>query len=149
MYTKFAVRKSNSFGCFLWISSIVIAFVAIGLPLLTVESTSISEWIISISITIVVGGLFLWIWYDTNYIIDNDLLIAKSGPMVWKIPINEISLIRLNQKTFGGTWKPTLAWNCIEIKYKKYRSIYISPERQNVFVSQLMELNKTIVIKEK
>lgn len=128
MDIHFAVRKSNSIGYFLWISSIVIGFVGIGLPLLIVDSISISELIISISIDTIVVGLFLWIWYDTNYTIDNDLLIAKSGPMVWKIPINEISYIRLNQKTFGGTWKPTLSWNCIEIKYKKYRSIYISPE---------------------
>lgn len=147
MDTKFAVKKSCSFGYFLLIISIVIGVVAIGLPVLTKDSQSASELLISIIITAMSVGLFLWIWIDTYYIIDNETLIAKSGPMIWKVPIKEISFIRLNQKTIGGIWKPTLSWDCIEIKYKKYRSISITPVKQDDFIGQLKQLNVNIEIK--
>ncbi len=137
MDTKFAVRKSNSFGYVLLISGIVIAFAAIGLPLLTDNSFNITGSIAGLIITTLVSGLFLWIWIGANYIIDNDFLIAKSGPLIWRVPIREISYVRLNQKTIGGTWKPTLSCNCIEIRYKKYRSIFITPKRQEDFINQL------------
>ena len=149
MVTKFAVRKSNSFGYFLLISGILIGFAAIGLPLLADDSFNITELIVGLIITTLVSGLFLWIWIGTNYIIDNDFLIAKSGPLIWRVPIREISYVRLNQKTIGGTWKPTLSWNCIEIRYKKYRSIFITPEKQNDFLGQLKQINDKIEIKEK
>ena len=113
------------------------------------DSLSIAGLIISIFITTIVVGLFLWIWFDTNYVIDNGLLIAKSGPMIWKVQISEIIFIRLNQKTIGGNWKPTLSWNCIEIRYKKYRSIFITPERQDDFIRQIKQINDKIEIKEK
>ncbi len=57
-------------------------------------------------------------------------------------------MIRLNQKTIGGTWKLTLSWNCMEIKYKKSRSIYITPERQDDFIHQLKTINHNIEIKQ-
>lgn len=149
MNTKFAVKKSNSFGYFLLVSCLLIAFVTIGLPLLSDDSPIIAGLIVSIIITSIIVGLFLWIWIDTNYIIADELLIAKSGPMIWKVPIKEISTIRLNQKTIGGFWKPTLSWDCIEIKYKKYRSIFITPKKQDDLIGRLKQLNEHIEIKEK
>jgi len=147
MYTKFTVKKSNSFGYFLLISIIVIGFAAIGLPLLSGDSFNITGLTVGLIITTLVGGLFLWIWIDTNYVIDNEFLIAKSGPIIWRVPIREISFVRLNQKTIGGTWKPTLSWVCIEIRYKKYRSIFITPEKQDDFIGQLKQINDKIEIK--
>ncbi len=147
MNVKFAVKKSSSFGYFLLISTIVTGFVAIGFPILFDDSFNIEGLTAGIITTSLLGGLFFWIWFDTNYVIDNDFLIAKSGPLNWKVPIREISFIRLNQKTIGGTWKPTLSWNCIEIRYKKYRSVFIAPEKQDDFIGQLKQINDKIEIK--
>jgi len=145
--TKFKVRKSNSFGYFLLISAIVIGFVSVGLPLLSGDSINITGLAVGLIITTLISGLFLWIWIDTNYLFDNEILIVKSGPMIWKVPIKEIALVRLNQKTIGGIWKPTLSWNCIEIKYKKYQSIFITPEKQDDFIGQLKRVNDKIEVK--
>ena len=58
-------------------------------------------------------------------------------------------MIRLNQKTIGGTIKPTLSWNSIEIRYKKHRSVFVTPERQDEFVGRLKSINDKIEIKRK
>jgi hypothetical protein len=65
------------------------------------------------------------------------------------MPISEILLIRLNQKTIGGAWKPTLSWDCIEIKNKKSGSVFITPDNLNDFIGHLKRLNERIEIKEK
>lgn len=147
MDTKYGVKKSNSFGFFLLTSTVLIGFVSIALPFSTGDSLNITGLAVGLILTTLISGLFLWIWFDTNYVIGNESIIAKSGPMIWRIPIREISFIRLNQKTIGGKLKPTLSWNCIEIRYKKNRSIFITPERQDGFIGQIKQINNTIEIK--
>jgi hypothetical protein len=144
---NFKVKKSQSFGYFLLFSSIVIIFLAFGLPFLSGDSFSISGLLITFFIAVTIVGLFIWLWFDTYYMIDKDILIAKSGPFVWRVPIGEIFLIRLNQKTIGGTWKPTLSWDSIELRYKKHHSIYISPLDETRFLDSLIKINDKIEIK--
>jgi hypothetical protein len=144
---RFSGRKSRSFGLFLLISSAVILFVAIGLPILinnTIDPTGLT---ISGLIVIPTLGLFLWAWIDTYYQLNETDLKIKCGPFVWRIQVSEIKLIRLNQKTIGGTIKPTLSWNSIEIKYKKHRSVFVTPDRQDDFIGRLKTINDKIEIK--
>jgi Protein of unknown function (DUF1200). len=144
---RFSGKRSPSFGIFLLISSAVILFVAIGLPILinkTIDSTGL---LISSLIVLPTLGLFLWAWIETYYQINEAELKIKCGPFVWMIPVSEIKLIRLNQKTIGGTIKPTLSWSSIEIKYKKHRSIFVTPDRQDDFIGRLKTINDKIEVK--
>lgn len=149
MEAVYTGKKSRSFGFLLLISCVFIGFVAIGLPLLMNGAKSTPVLLVSVILTVVVSGFFLWMWMGTYYVITHDVLIAKSGPMRWKVPIKDILFIRLNQKTIGGTWKPTLSWDCIEIRYKKYRAIFITPDKQDNFINQLKTINDQIEIKTK
>lgn len=149
MEAVYTGKKSRSFGFLLLISCVFIGFVAIGMPLLMNGALSIPVLLVSVILTVVVSGFFLWMWLGTYYVISHDVLIAKWGPMRWKVPIKDILFIRLNQKTIGGTWKPTLSWDCIEIRYKKYRAIFITPDKQENFINQLKTINDQIEIKTK
>ena len=144
---RYQGKKSRTFGVFLTIFSIVILFVSFGLPLILDAAINTIQWIVIGFICLPIIGLFIWCWRTTYYIVAKDLLIAKCGPFRWKIPIDDIKVIRLDQKTIGGTWKPTLSWNCIEIENKNGWSIYISPEKQDDFIGQLTTLNSTIKIR--
>lgn len=146
---KYPGKKSRSFGIFLLISGIVILTVSIGLPIMLNDSIKAAQWLVIGLIDFPIIGMFIWCWIATYYIIDHNRLIAKWGPFVWKVPIMDITIIRLNQKTMGGTWKLTLSWKCMEIKYKKYRSIFITPEKQNEFLNHLQSINDNIEIKQK
>jgi hypothetical protein len=146
---KFSGQRSTSFGIFLLISIAAIIFTMIGLPILVSKSIDSTGLLFSCLIGIPVIGLFIWIWTNTYYLIKENKLHIKSGPFFWKIPISDINVIRLNQRTVGGILKPTLSWQSIEIKYKKYRSIFITPDRQEDFINRLKEKNGKIEIKQK
>jgi hypothetical protein len=96
---------------------------------------------------ILVIGFFIWVWTTTFYTITKESLIVKSGPLHWQILIQDIKIIRLNQKTVGGIIKPTMSWNCIEIEYAKHKTISISPTNQDRFIDMLRDINKQIEIK--
>ena len=149
MNYKIYSKKSRSFGMFLIFTCLFITLIAYGQLLLKNDSYSALDFIIPSLIVTPVLGLFLWIWKATYYLIHNEILIAKSGPLIWKVPIKEITLIRLNQDTIGGTWKLTLSWSCIEVKYNKYRSIFISPSNEGEFLERILKINSKIDIRQK
>ncbi|NVO21623.1 MAG: PH domain-containing protein [Bacteroidetes bacterium] len=106
----------------------------------------------TIIIGVVAGSvilLLLWIRFGTYYQLFKDKLVAASGPFVWNIKIRDIEYIRLNQSTFGGTYKATLSLNGMEIRYGRNRSLLISPRQQERFINKLKELNSRIEIKER
>ena len=149
MEDRYPSKKSPSFGYLLLIICVFVILFTIGLPLIIYGTINNSQLLVGILIETSTILLFLWFWFGTCYTIKDEILIAKSGLLKWKVPIKEINLIRLNQKTIGGTWKLTMSWNCIEIKYKKYGSIFISPENEKTFLDKLLQINNTIQIRPK
>lgn len=147
MKTRYPVKKSRSYGIFLISVSIFILFICYVLPNLVRDNISLTDYLISSAVALPVLSLFLWIWKNTSYKIENEKLFIKNGPFWWEIDINTISKIRLNQVTWAGIWKPTLSWNCFEIKYKKSRSVFITPKKHKDFLNHLKTINPSIEIK--
>ena len=145
---SFKTRKSKSFGYLLLISGLFVLFVTIS-PLLLDGGLNNKEVIISGFIGISMVCLFLWCWIATLYTIKSETLIARFGPFIWKVPVKLISMIRLNQETIGGTWKLTLSWKSMEIKYQRNKSIFISPENEELFLESLLKINQSIKISSK
>lgn len=149
MSKRFSCVKSPSFGIFLISVSLLIPILAIALPWYTGDIHSNVDLIARTFFAFILPLLSLWIWFGTYYVIDNEILITQSGPMIFKIPVSQISVIRLNQKTIGGLWKPTTSWNSIQIEYNKFDSVYISPVKEDEFISELRRINPGIVVKQK
>ena len=147
MYKKFTCAKAVTFGLLLLCVSMLVLFLAVGYPWISGNIHSMADLISRIFLGIIVPAFSLWLWFGTFYTIEQDNLTARSGPQVFKIPVSQITHIRLNQKTIGGLWKPTLSWNSIKLEYKGFDSINISPERQDEFLSELMKINPDIEIK--
>jgi hypothetical protein len=147
MNEQFKSRKSTGFGSILILVSALIVILFFGLPIISKKPIDQIALIIELFFTILVTGLFVWVWTTTFYAIDKESLRVKSGPFHWQILIQDIKIIRLNQSTVGGIIKPTLSWNCIEIEYGKHKTISISPTNQNRFIHILLDRNKEIEIK--
>lgn len=148
MYKKFTCVKAVTFGLLLLSASMLMLFLAVVYPWISGNIHSLADLISRIFLGMILPVFSLWMWFGTFYTIEKDILIARSGPQVFKIPVGQISTVRLNQKTFGSLWKPTLSWNSIKVEYNKSDSVVISPEKQDEFISELLKINPGIEIKQ-
>jgi hypothetical protein len=89
--------------------------------------------------------IFLWIYFDTSYKIENNELIYRSGFLKGKIEILSIKEI-LKGKTMWSGIKPALAGKGLIIKYNKYEEIYVAPESNDEMISDLLKINSEIKI---
>lgn len=89
--------------------------------------------------------LFIWIYLDTRYWIENNQLYYKSAFLRGKIDIHKIEEIIIGKTLWVGT-KPALATKGLVIKFNKYNQIYIAPINNNTLVNKLISINQNIRI---
>lgn len=89
--------------------------------------------------------LFIWIYLDTSYAIENDKLLYRSAFLRGKININDINEISVGKTMWSGL-KPALAKNGLIIRYKYNNEIYFAPESNSELISDLLKINAEIKI---
>ena len=82
----------------------------------------------------------------TDYTFEEKFLMCRSWIFKKNILYNEIIKIEEGTAFYAG-WKLATARNGIIITYKDYNDVYISPERQEEFISLLLEKNASIRVK--
>lgn len=82
----------------------------------------------------------------TDYTFTEETLNCRSWIFKKNILYNEIIKIEEGTAFYAG-WKLATARNGIIITYKDYNDVYISPERQEEFISLLLEKNPSIHVK--
>lgn len=92
------------------------------------------------------NALLLWLWFGTSYKIDDENLIVKSGPFKSTIDIKSIKKLRSTKTLLAG---PALSIDRIEIQYKRYDSVIVSPKEKNKFIESLLSKNKSIKVDDK
>jgi len=92
--------------------------------------------------------LFTSLFYTTYYEIQKDILIISMFFYKTKIKISEIRVIKYSNSVIKTNfYKPGFHHKGIEIIYRKYDDIFISPENKEQFITQLLEINPNIEIK--
>jgi len=69
-------------------------------------------------------ALIVWVLVGTVYSVERGTLIVRSGPMRWKIPIDEITSVEATRSPLSS---PALSLDRLRIRYGKRRRIMISP----------------------
>ena len=142
MIFKSATSKINQY---ILIGAIVFMFL---MTIPTLFDDSIEPFLIIFGINLIITLFLLWTYKTTFYILKNDTLIWKSGPFKGKIDISKINKIEYHKGIIVPTiWKPALSHIGLIITYNKYDDIYISPEKSEQFITQLLETNPNITIK--
>lgn len=104
------------------------------------SENSFNLW--SIIINTVVFLLIIYLFYDTKYTINHNLLKIKLGPFYnQEIDINTIKRIT---KTRSFLAAPASSLDRIKIEYGKYDSVIISPKDKQNFIIDLMKINPKI-----
>lgn len=81
-----------------------------------------------------VAGVVVWIVLSTYYELTHDLLVAHSGPFVWRIPLEQISNVRESRSVRSG---PALSMDRLEVTWSGGRVLLISPEDKAGFLAVL------------
>jgi hypothetical protein len=138
---RFLSSKSTFTYLFLW---------GIVLFIVTVLVLGIREKGVAIAPIIIVSlvvGFILWVLLDTRYVIKNEYLLYRSGPIRGRIAISKIQKIKRHSGLFVPvTLKPALDIKGFIVTYNKYDDIFISPEKSEEFLEELKKINPQIEI---
>ncbi len=100
----------------------------------------------AVAIFVAVEGVFIWMWFDTYYIIKDDKVYYKSAFIKGAISISIIHEIEKNKGLYAGMIKPALSTKGLILKYNKYDDMYLSPEREDEFIAELQKINPEIKV---
>ncbi|MFJ8257266.1 PH domain-containing protein [Peribacillus asahii] len=126
----------------MWMGLIIWALIAVFIWIFY-ESTFIEFNLVGIMVMTIMVGLLLSIWFCTRYKIEQGILRISYGPIKKNIAIEDIQSIRLTVNPFTAL---ALSMYKIEINYRKYKTISISPINQERFIKELQKLNPKIRI---
>ena len=127
--------------------SILWGLVLVLLGILYITITSGERNFLSILIVILTISFIIWILLDTRYVIKSNNLLFRSGPFRGRINILEIKKIEnYSGMTPPVTMKPALGNKGLILYHDKYESIFITPEKTNDFVEELLKINPEIEV---
>ena len=103
--------------------------------------------IIPMIIVSLVTGFVLWVLLDTRYVIKNNYLLYRSGPIRGRSDITKIKSI----KHFSGLnvpvmLKPALDTKGFIVTYNQYDDLFISPKMSDVFIEEIKKINPQIEV---
>ena len=116
------------------------------LPSLVNDSIKGNSLLLAIGInalSIIFLGL---IYFNTYYTLSNQFLKYKSGPFGGKVKIDKITCVDFGKTQWVGLRRYGLAQKGLIIYFNNYDDLYISPERQEQFIEQLLSYNDKIIV---
>jgi hypothetical protein len=139
--TRFLSTKNTFTVAVLWslvlflILSLVLNFQKGSFPLMPVIIVSL------------VIGFVLWIILDTRYVIKNNFLLYRSGPLRGRIDITKIkSIKRHSGLNVPVMFKPALDTKGFIVTYNSYDDLFISPKYSDIFISEIKKINPQIEV---
>ena len=79
-------------------------------------------------------GLPLWLFYTTQYLVEDEVLKIQSGPFKWTIPITSISQV---VETSNPHSSSALSLRRLEITYGESKTIMVSPKDREGFLEAI------------
>lgn len=98
-----------------------------------------------IIINVVVIVFISHMLYTTYYTVEGSVLHIKSG-FLYKADI-DISSIKKITETNNPLSSPAASMDRLEIQYKKYDRVMISPKEKEAFIQHLLQINPQIEVK--
>lgn len=138
---RFLSSKNTFTIAILWI--LVVFF--IGILIVNFEKGNFPP--VPIIVLSLVTGLILWVLLDTRYVIKNNFLLYRSGPIRGKIDISKIkSLKRFSGLNVPVLLKPALDTKGFIVTYNQFDDLFISPKMSDIFVEEIRKINPQIEI---
>lgn len=125
-----------------WLLIVLLSAVLVSaLASIAVLAAGLAElwWVLLLTIG---AGVILpiWVLLSTRYKVQPDRLTIRSGPLMWHIPLSEITRIT---PTHSSLSSPALSLDRLRIEYGLDRSIVISPQDKERFIKHVEELRRS------
>jgi membrane protein YdbS with pleckstrin-like domain len=118
-----------------WLVLFVGASITVGLAaVLTVLWAEPSSWIVVIPMAVATVWFPVWIFRSTRYTLTARDLRIRSGPFRWTIPLADVHTVRSSRNPLSS---PALSLDRLEIRYGHNRTIRISPDDKDAFLTAL------------
>lgn len=119
-----------------WIAVIlgISALVCLWAASVLLLSNSIVGWVAGIATLLLGAGLPIWMMLHTVYRLEDDHLVAESGPFRWRVAYRDVRSITRRRELLAG---PALSMDRLVIDYGPMRCLIISPRNPEAFKSAL------------
>ncbi|MDE3126781.1 MAG: PH domain-containing protein [Gemmatimonadota bacterium] len=121
-----------------WVVALIL--IGLGVPTMIVLHPQVTGLGLHAARTMVFGAtgfvvVFLgWLFATTDYTLDTDALIIRSGPLRWTVPYAQIRSVR---PTANMASAPAMSLRRLEVRYGDGQSVVISPRDRDAFVAAL------------
>lgn len=82
-------------------------------------------------------GFLVWIMLGTNYTLESDHLVARSGPFSWKIFLADITSIEQATGYMRLKSGPSMSMDRLTITYRGGKKLNISPADKQGFLKEI------------
>jgi membrane protein YdbS with pleckstrin-like domain len=127
----------------LWLVALVV-----GIPVLVLEfmfegigSGDGGADLVALAIVVIALAFFLWLYFSTRYTITPEVLVVKSGPFSWIIPLREITKI---EPTRNPASSPALSLDRLMIRYGEGGELMVSPADKVGFMTAMKKQLKVL-----
>lgn len=131
---KFLSRKDRWLSVIIWFSIILIVVSGLA-PFFSQEIPGVVTTILLI-IMWGMAGLMIWMWMGTYYVIEDDHLLIRFGPVSKRLPYQIIRKVNQTRSVLSSF---ALSTRRLEIHYNRYDLLYISPEEEERMLELLRE----------
>ena len=136
--TTFA-SKVDAWLAALLLGSVLLVIVAVASAWPRAASPAMAAVLIA---TLVLGaGLPLWIVAATGYRVEGGDLLIRSGPMRWRIAVDDIRKIEPSRSWLSS---PALSLDRLCIHHGRAGRVLVSPRHKDAFVQALLRQNPRI-----
>lgn len=84
--------------------------------------------------SLAVVALLLSVLLNTSYVVDRGVLTARTGPLCWKVPLDQIQSVETTRNPLSS---PAMSLDRLRIRYGNNRFILVSPADQSGFLKAL------------
>lgn len=92
-------------------------------------------------------ALIIWVLLDTRYVIKNNNLYYRSGPIRGRIDVKKIKTVQYySGLNIPVNTKPALDTKGYIISYNQFDAIYVSPKFTENFLAELLKINPRILV---
>jgi hypothetical protein len=119
-----------------WLAGVVFGSLALSLGIVAAAAASVGDpsvWI-GVAVSLVAAGLVGWLFLSTRYELDGRRLVARSGPLRWRIDLATVESVTPSRNPLSS---PALSLDRLEIHYGAGKRILVSPAERDRFLAAL------------